>query len=154
MEPLKVLEKLYEEGRKKIPSLCRRILWGEIDGKVEFYERLNGAKQICYENGRGGLPEKRDLEKSLDYLKSKGFSSAEPTLKEFLERNGFESEFATFFELYSSALLRAGRYQGRAGAGQNEAIKEAREQGIRDAESSARARNRNRSYKESWEGDE
>ena len=33
-------------------------------------------------------------------------------------------------------------------------IEEAREGGIRDAESTARYHNRNRNYKESWEGDD
>lgn len=146
MEELKILEKLYAEARKIIPGLERKLLWRDLDNEIVTND--GQGMRIYFQDCCLIANYTRLSEISLKYLKSKGFSSSNPSLQEFLKKNGFEREITTFMQSYTSAVKLVSEYNRGQG------IQEAREQGIKDAEMQARAHNRNRNYKESWEGDD
>ncbi len=137
MKEEEILRQLYQEARKTLPEFRRKLRWKDVGNEIptsKFSRSLSGGPD--YEIHQSYF----DNEVSRDYLMKKGFSSTNPELEVVLAKHGLEEEIRLFVETFKEDILQ------RQSAHVSKAINEAREQGIRDAESDARYRNRNNSY--------
>ena len=104
MDELKLLEMLYEEGRKTLPDLQRGIQWDEIRTDLWRSDSRGGGSGSSH-YGEKGVVKESILEYYIDQVKAKGFTSHNPPLSEFLKKNGIRGEISTFLELYKSASI-------------------------------------------------